>query len=218
MLVRSPLLTSHKWGELVSSGRLVCRCHDVFLWCYLCFALLRFRMDAFAEAAALRSLVLRYADAPVAARVSFFFSLLFIWRCRFFRVFFVPFITVFSLYGEYVVRSFLPNGVFVPCDHGLDFSTSAYVTIQSINQSSINQVARTCILQANVVVFPPSIMSFDPYSAIAICHYHIHTYMYILYSSEPPATVRRSRFLVGTEYYVRYDTTSRLVNTFSYIT
>ena len=24
------LLTSHKWRELVSSGRLVCRCHDVF--------------------------------------------------------------------------------------------------------------------------------------------------------------------------------------------
>ena len=24
-------------------------------------------------------------------------------------------------YGEYVVRSFLPNGVFLPCDHELDF-------------------------------------------------------------------------------------------------
>ena len=22
---------------------------------------------------------------------------------------------------EYVVRSFVPNGVFLPCDHGLDF-------------------------------------------------------------------------------------------------
>ena len=30
-------------------------------------------------------------------------------------------IAVFSLCGEYVVRSFLPNGVFLPCDHGLDF-------------------------------------------------------------------------------------------------
>ena len=30
-------------------------------------------------------------------------------------------ISVFSLYGEYVVRSFLPNGVFLACDHGLDF-------------------------------------------------------------------------------------------------
>ena len=30
-------------------------------------------------------------------------------------------ISALSLYGEYVVRSFLPNGVFLPCDHGLDF-------------------------------------------------------------------------------------------------
>ena len=30
-------------------------------------------------------------------------------------------IAVFSLYGEYVVRSFLPDGVFLPCDHGLAF-------------------------------------------------------------------------------------------------
>ena len=30
-------------------------------------------------------------------------------------------IAVFSLYGENVVRSFLPDGVFLPCDHGLGF-------------------------------------------------------------------------------------------------
>ena len=30
-------------------------------------------------------------------------------------------ISAFSLYGEYVVRSFLSNGDFLPCDHGLDF-------------------------------------------------------------------------------------------------
>ena len=37
-------------------------------------------------------------------------------------------ISAFSLYGEYVVRSFLPDGllyfvfcIFQPCDHGLDF-------------------------------------------------------------------------------------------------
>ena len=74
VLVRSPLLTSHKWRELVPSGRLVCRCHDVFLWCYVCFVLLRFRLYAFVEAAALRSpIVLRYAGAPIATRVSFSF-------------------------------------------------------------------------------------------------------------------------------------------------
>ena len=68
----APLLTSQKWRELVSSGRLVCRRHDVFLWCYLCFVLLPFRLYAFVEAAALRSSVLRYAGAPIATRVSFF--------------------------------------------------------------------------------------------------------------------------------------------------
>ena len=77
MKVRSPLLTSHKWREFVSSGRLFCRCHDVFLWCYVWFVLLRFRLYVFVEAAALRSIVLRYAGAPIATRVfSFlFFSL-----------------------------------------------------------------------------------------------------------------------------------------------
>ena len=42
VLVRSLLLTSHKWRELVSSGRLVCKCHVVFLCCYVRFVLLRF--------------------------------------------------------------------------------------------------------------------------------------------------------------------------------
>ena len=72
VLVRSPLLTSHNQRELVSSGRLVCRCHGVFLWCYVCFVLHRFRLYGFVEAAVLRSIVLRYAGAPIATRVSFF--------------------------------------------------------------------------------------------------------------------------------------------------
>ena len=119
VLVRSPLLTSHKWRELISSGRLVCRCHDVFLWCYLCFVLLRFCLHAFVEAAALRSIVLRYADAPIATRVSFFFSF-----CLFGDV-------AFSEYFLYhcrfrfvcrVRRTFFPSGwCLLPCDHGLDF-------------------------------------------------------------------------------------------------
>ena len=73
--------------ELVLSGRLVWRCHDVFLWCYVCFVLLRFRLYAFVEAAALRSIVLRYAGAPIAIRVSFsFFG-----DVAFSEYFFVPF-------------------------------------------------------------------------------------------------------------------------------
>ena len=37
VLVFSPLLTSHIWREFVSSGRLVGKCHGVFLWRYICF-------------------------------------------------------------------------------------------------------------------------------------------------------------------------------------
>ena len=99
--------STHKWRELVSSGLLVCRCHGVFLWCYVCFVLLPFRLYAFVEAAALRSIVLRYAGAPIATRGSFFlFFLLFVWRCRFFRVFFVPFPFSFCMESTSYVLSF----------------------------------------------------------------------------------------------------------------
>ena len=74
-----------------------------------------FRFYAFVEAAALRSIVLRYAGAPIATRVFFCF----LEMPLFPRIFCT--ISTFSLYGEYVVHSFLPNGVFLPCDHGLDF-------------------------------------------------------------------------------------------------
>ena len=51
-----------------------------------CFALLRFfGLYAFVEATALRSIVLRYAGAPIATSVTFFL------KCRFFQVFFVLF-------------------------------------------------------------------------------------------------------------------------------
>ena len=118
MLVRSPLLISHKWRELVSSGRFVCRCHDTFslmlhLFCFASFS----RPYAFVEAAALRSIVLRYAGVPIATRVSFFlFFPFFVYlEMSLFPSFFCT-ISAFSLCGEYVVRSFLPDGVFLSCD------------------------------------------------------------------------------------------------------
>ena len=83
----------------------------------LCFV---FRLYAFVEAAALRSIILRYAGVSIATRFVFF-SLLFMWRCRFFRVFLYHFRFLFVWTIEYIVRSFLPNVVFLPCDHGLDF-------------------------------------------------------------------------------------------------
>ena len=81
-----------------------------------------FRLNAFVEAAALRSIVLRYAGVPIATRVSFFFvfpffyvylemslfpSILFIYLFYFYH-----FRILFVWHGEYVVRSFLPDGVF----------------------------------------------------------------------------------------------------------
>ena len=134
MLVRSPLLTSHKWREPVSSGRLVCRYHDVFLWCYLCFVLLRFRLYAFGEAAALRSIVLRYAGAPDSHTrfFCFFFSFCLLGDAAFSEYFFVP--MPFSLCMEstsYVLFSFRMV-CFSTMGPRAEFFTLAFVRIQSI--------------------------------------------------------------------------------------
>ena len=66
------------------------RCHDNFLWCYVCFVLLRFRLFyAFVEAAALRSNVLQNAGVPIATRIFIcflemsIFSSIFLYHCRF---------------------------------------------------------------------------------------------------------------------------------------
>ena len=77
-------------------------------------------MLKFAEAAALRSIVIRYAGAPIATRVSFFSPFVYL-GMSLFPSFFCTIVASFSLYGDYVVRFPLPNGVFLPCDHGLDF-------------------------------------------------------------------------------------------------
>ena len=105
-----------------------------------------FRILAFTDAAALfvqSVFVLRYTCAPTATRsylttvcvlfLFLFLPFLFLWRCS--STFCA--ISVFSLYGEYVVRFLLPGGVFLPCDHGLDvlhFSLCGNSLDQSINQ------------------------------------------------------------------------------------
>ena len=106
-----------------------------FLWCYVCvcvcFVLLRFLLYAFVEAAALCSIVLRYAGTPIATRVSFFLFFPFVYVVIVYVAFseyiyniYILYGTIssFSLNGEYGVRSFLPDdGVSLPCDYGLDF-------------------------------------------------------------------------------------------------
>ena len=102
------------------------------------FVLFRFHPYAFIEAAALRSIVLRYTRAPTATRVS---SL----EIPLFPSIFAP-IAVFSLYGEYVVRFSLPDGVFLPCDHGLFFISTNYVKNQSNYEPNFS-LWRFCIQQ-----------------------------------------------------------------------
>ena len=80
---------------------------------------------AFVEAAALLSIALRYyAGAPIATytHVFFFFIFYFVYlEIPLFPSIFCT-ISALSLYGENAItRSFLPNGVFLPCDHGLEF-------------------------------------------------------------------------------------------------
>ena len=90
------------------------------LYTYIVFFF--FRLYAFVEAAALRSIVLRYIICGRPDSHTCFF-LLFPFAYLEMSLFPSIFRTIsaFSLCGEYVVRSFLPSGVFLPCDHGLDF-------------------------------------------------------------------------------------------------
>ena len=70
---------------------------------------------AFVEAAALRSIDLRYAGVPIATPVSFFY---FIFA---FSEYFVPFPLSLCIESTSYVLSFR-MAFFLPCDHGLDFS------------------------------------------------------------------------------------------------
>ena len=95
-----------------------------------CFVL--FRLYTFIEAAAPRSIILRYACASTVACVTSVSPslFLFLWRWRFFQVFLYHCRSLFV----WRVRCtfFLPDGVFLPCAHGLDF---CHQLIQEFNQS-----------------------------------------------------------------------------------
>ena len=77
VLVRSPLLISHVWRALVSSGRMSC----CLIWCYVCSVCFIFVFFVFAEDAVLRSIVLRssicmrsdsHTQLPLSASVLFY--------------------------------------------------------------------------------------------------------------------------------------------------
>ena len=90
-----------------------------------------FLLYDFAEAAPLRSIVLRYAGAPIATRV--YFIILFYLEMSFFLSIFCI-ITVFSLFGVYVVRFFLPRVVF------FYFVTTGWIFDISLCENSINSI------------------------------------------------------------------------------
>ena len=89
----------------VPSGRLVCRRHDVFLWCCVCFVLLHFRLYAFVEAAPLRLIVIRYAGAPRQSHVFLFFFL----QMSLFPSIFVAFPLSLCSMDYRVRRTFFPS-------------------------------------------------------------------------------------------------------------
>ena len=113
--------------------------------------LLRFRLYDFVEAAALCSIVLRYASAPVATRISFFFPLVYL-ECRFFRVFY--FILYHFRFLLLIVcrvrRTFFPPGwcFFYLVTTGWIFDIS--LCENSINQS-IRKIKSTC---GHIFLFP----------------------------------------------------------------
>ena len=93
------------------------------LFCFL------FRLYALVEAGALRSILLRNVGAPIATRV--FFPLLFIWECRFFRVFHVPFPLSLCMEGTSYVLSFRMVFFYLV--------TTGWIFDISLFKSSINQ-------------------------------------------------------------------------------
>ena len=92
-----------------------------------------FRLYAFVEAAALRSIVLRCAGVPIATRVSFFYVFPF-YFFLFGGVAFSKYFSAFSLCGEYVVHSFLPDGVF------FYLVTTGWIFDISLCENLINQI------------------------------------------------------------------------------
>ena len=100
----APLLTSHKWRELVSSGRLVRKYHGVFpLVLHLfCFASFLVPMLSLKPRPFVQSSFDMQAGVPIATLFFFFF-------CRFFRVFFLCHFRFF-LFVWRVRRTFFPSG------------------------------------------------------------------------------------------------------------
>ena len=112
----------------------------MILWYYVCLFLLRFRLYAFVEAAALRSIVLRYAGAPIIATRIFFYFLFRDVVFPFFESFFVPLPLSRRMESTPYVL-FLPKGVFLW--HTLSPRAGLLTSISLLCDNSINQSTST---------------------------------------------------------------------------
>ena len=120
------------WRELVSSGRFICRCHGVFIWSYVYFVLLRFRLYAFVEATALsfnRPSIRRRSDSHMC--FFFFFLVVYLEMSLFPSIFCT--ISAFSLYRRVRRTFFLSGWCF------FYFVTTGWIFYISLCENSINQ-------------------------------------------------------------------------------
>ena len=100
------------------------------LFCFVFVLMLSLKPGPFVQSFSDIYISTVYMQAPRQPQVFLpFFPFFFFGDVAFSEYFFCT-IAVFSLYGECAVRFFLPDGVFLPCDHVLDFFTSAYVRIR----------------------------------------------------------------------------------------
>ena len=156
MLVRSSKLISHKWRELVSYGGLsVCRYHVAFLWRFFILFFIFFSLVSFSsfllslnprpfvQSSFFEIICMRpdshtqLANNCLCPPLSLCFSFDSLDRLDYVAIseYYVPLPVPFCMESALYVS--LSGGIFLPCDHGLDFFTSsAYVIIQSIK---INQ-------------------------------------------------------------------------------
>ena len=111
---------SHKWREIVSSGRFGDGRHVVF-FVFLLSLKPRPFVQSFFDIYMRHDSHRKLPHNCLCPLLFFVFVSVFLGNVTF-SIFFGT-ITVYSLYGEYryVIRFPLPDGVFLPCNHGLDF-------------------------------------------------------------------------------------------------
>ena len=138
-------LTSHNLRELVSSRRLVCRCHIVFLMCYVCYVYF-----AFVCMISLKPwpFVQAFFDMHASRQLHMFI----LFSC-FLYVVFPEFLCHYRFIFEWRGRREFPllDGVFFILRLRAGFLTSTYVRIQSI-YIYIHRISATSLMTKSTVI------------------------------------------------------------------